>query len=90
MSKQDKKQIEVAIEGPQVENFVPERYTLTGIIDERPAWISKITSEARDHFQVEGVGIDCVQLGKRLNENPAYRISIKTAKLPIGIDAHIV
>jgi ribosomal protein L37E len=89
MSKSENK-TENAIDEPQVENFVPERYTLAGIVDERLTWISKIAEEARDHFQIEGVSVDCVQLGRKLNENPVYRISIKTVELPTSIDAHTV
>lgn len=90
MLDKDRKKKTPAAEEPQVENFLPERYTLAGVTDERLSWISKTTWDAREHFGIKGVGVDCIQLGKWLNENPAYRISIKTVPLHAGIDAQTI
>lgn len=86
--KKEKPSIPV-VEEPQ-EAFFTEHYTLAGIEDERLAWISKNAWEARELFHIESVGVDCVQLGKFLNENPIFRIGIKTVELPISIDAQTV
>lgn len=98
MAKRNSKQDELkkitptapVVEEPQVEAFVPEHYTLAGIEDDRLAWISKHAWEARVLFHIESIGVDCVKLGKFLNESPAFHIGIKTVKLPISIDAQTV
>ena len=75
---------------PQVENFVPERYTLVGVTDSRLAWISRTARDARELYQIQGVGVDCVQLGIWLNNNTMFKIEIKTVDIPIHTDANTI